>query len=111
MSGRVAVMISAREMSRLYAAYLFAQLAGDEVESVDFGLWLDAHWLETVTLPDEPCLADADGVVAPDGAISWIEHEGEIVGLLAGRTRGCYRIPRSATPPVVALLLDDAPGC
>ena len=61
---------SAKEMSRTYALYLFAQLAGDEVESVDYGLWLDAHWQETDALPDEPCLSDADGIHGAGGAVA-----------------------------------------
>jgi hypothetical protein len=104
-------MISAPELSRRYAAYLYSQLAGDEVESVDFGLWLDAHWQEHPELPDEPCLDDMDGESQPGSPVTWIEHGGEIVGLLAGRTRGCYRIPRVSTPPPIALFLDDAPEC
>jgi|SRR5215217_5600024 len=104
-------MTSAREMSRLYGVCLHSHLAGDEVESVDFGLWLDAYWIETVVLPDESCLADADRTRTPRDEITWIEHEDEIVGFLPGRARGCYRIPRGAKPPVIALLLDDAEGC
>ena len=104
-------MISARELSQRYAVYLNSQLAGDENESIDFGLWLDEHWLELPALPDEPCLDDMDGEAAPGGAVTWIERGGEIVGLLAGRSRGCYRIPIDSTPPVVALFADDAMGC
>ena len=102
---------SAQEMSRTYALYLFAQLAGDEVESVDYGLWLDAHWQETDALPDEPCLADADSIHGTGGAVAWQEHDGAIIGLLAGRRRGCYRIPLEQRPPAIALMLDDATGC
>lgn len=107
----MAATTSAREMSRTYARYLFAQLAGDEVESLDYGIWLDAHWQETIPLPDEPCLADADGIHVPGDAVAWIEHDGAIIGLLAGRRRGCYRIPLDEQPPAIALMLDDALGC
>jgi len=104
-------MTSAREMSRQYGVYLFSQLAGDEVESVDFGLWLDAYWIEVEVPPEESCIADADHARAPRDAITWIEREEEIVGMLPGRARGCYHIPRGVKPPVIALLLDDAEGC
>jgi len=104
-------MTSAREMSRQYGVYLFSQLAGDEVESVDFGLWLDAYWIEVEVPPEESCIADADHARAPRDAITWIEREEEIVGMLPGRARGCYHIPRGARSPVIALLLDDAEGC
>src|SRR5829696_2293952 len=101
----------AKEMSRTFALFLFAQLAGDEVESIDYGLRLDAHWQETDALPDEPCLSDADGIHGVGGAVAWLEHDGTIFGLLAGRRRGYYRIPLDERPPAIALMLDDATGC
>lgn len=107
-------MVSARELARQYAIYLSTQLAGDQTEGIDFGLWLDQHWCEQPELPDDLCLdledaADFDAQASR--AVTWIERDGEVIGLLAGRSRGCYRIPANATPPPIALLLDDARGC
>lgn len=104
-------MISARDMSQRYAAYLHTQLIGDETEAVDFGLWLDQHWADNPALPDEPCLDDIDGEAEPGSAVTWFERDGAIIGLLAGRNRGCYRIPLTGTPPAVALFADDALEC
>jgi hypothetical protein len=104
-------MISAHTFAHQYRTYLHAQLSGDEIESIDFGLWLDEHWLETPELLDEPCLDDVNGNAPPDSSVTWIEHDGHVVGMLAGRSRGCFRIPVTATPPVIALYLDDASDC
>jgi hypothetical protein len=104
-------MISARDLAQRYAAYLHAQLVGDDTEAVDFGLWLDEHWTEMPPLPDEPLPDSLVGEADPGNAVTWIEHDGEIVGLLAGRPRGCYRIPIDSSPPVVALFADDAMEC
>jgi hypothetical protein len=103
--------ITARLLAERYAAYLHAQLLGDETETVDFGLWLDDRWCEHPLFVDEPCADDANGVGGADHAVTWIERDDEVIGVLTGPARGCYRVPLDAMPPIVALYLDDAEGC
>lgn len=93
-----------------YAAYLTAQLNGDEIETIDFGVWLDAHWHEGSDLPIPDCQDDVDGSRVGN-AITWIEHEGALLGLLAGQPLGCYRIAVTELVPPVAIYLDDHDGC
>lgn len=104
-------MISSRDLASRYAAYLHVQLMGDETEGFDFGLWLDAYWHAQAELTDEPCSGDRAELDRPASPISWIDHEETIIGLLAGRAGGCYRIPIQARPPAISLYLDDAEGC
>lgn len=104
-------MTSAGDLTHRYAAYLHTQLLGDDTESVDFGLWLDEHWSEGSPDGDDFCLDETTGQAVSGCAMTWVEREGEIVGFLAGRARGCYRVPRDSEPPAIALYLDDAPGC
>lgn len=102
-------MTSARDLAAAYAIYAAAQLQGDETETLDFGHWLDLHWHDD---PEgEPCLDDSDGFAARGTAVEWFEQGEEVVGVLAGRYRGCYRVPIASRPPVIALMLDDADGC
>lgn len=104
-------MTSARELAIAYAAFLTAQLLGEERETIDFGLWLDEHWEDASGRRGDACLDDIDVQGTPHRAIEWIEEDGEIIGLLAGRYRGCFRVPVNAAPPPVALMLDDALAC
>jgi hypothetical protein len=105
-------MVSVRDLQERYLLYLHTQLSGDPfaVEGVDFGLWLDAHW-EDAPLGWDGChygAATAGPIARP---VAWIESDEEIIGLLAGRPRGRYRIPVDAWLPEIALFLDDAPEC
>src|SRR6187549_3749868 len=98
-------MLSALEMSRHYALFLAAQLAGDDVEGVDFGFWLDAHWHDDVDLADELCGPDLLDAISNASVIAWSDLEDEIIGVLVGPAGGCYRISRNARPPGIALFL------
>jgi hypothetical protein len=104
-------MTSARELANTYAAFFTAQLIGEEIETIDFGLWLDEYWEDASGRRIEACRDDLDIEATPHHRIEWLEEGEEIIGLLAGRYRGCFRIPLTATPPHVALMLDDAPAC
>jgi len=104
-------MTSSRELAETYATYAQAQLSGDEIETIDFGLWLDDHWHQHRLGRHETCLDDLDGAVAAGCAIEWLDDGDDVLGILAGRDLGHYRVRADERPPAIALLIDDVPGC
>ena len=104
-------MTSSHELAATYAIYAQAQLSGDEIETIDFGYWLDDHWHQHRRDRHEICLDDFDGAVALGRAIEWLDDEGDIIGILAGRDLGHYLVRADERAPAIALLIDDVLGC
>jgi hypothetical protein len=94
-------MASARELAALYDRSLAAlhRAGGDGVAA--FLLWLVDFWDEELAEPAAPPTAVSLSTPTGDG-VRWYESAGVVLGCVGGDPAGCYRIPTTAEPPVIA---------
>jgi hypothetical protein len=91
--------ISPTEIALVYDRFVSARWRGEDEAADTFATWFEAHWTgQAPPEPDDPPQG-ASTLGGGGTGIRWYAQDDVVLGYVAGRADGCYRVAAGETVP------------